>query len=167
MADNVLIDTGNDVSVSTDDVGGQHYQRIKLTDGTDGSSAAISGDSTWGLDVDVTRIAYTGIYVTGGLTTQDLASTSTNIISAPGAGNFLSVEHLSINNHGNDDTEFKIRNGSGGTVMRHLTVAHDGGWGEINLKRPLRLSTNTALYYEYISGTSPNISITVHYEILS
>lgn len=60
MPDVVYIDSGTDTPVSTDfvDFGGinQHVQRIKLVDGTDGSNSLISGDSTYGLDVDITRL---------------------------------------------------------------------------------------------------------------
>lgn len=57
MADNVAITAGSGTSIATDDVSGVHYQRIKLVDGTLDSSAAIAGDATYGLDVDITRIA--------------------------------------------------------------------------------------------------------------
>lgn len=57
MADNVAITAGTGTSVATDDVGGVHFQRMKLVDGTADSSEAIPGDATHGLDVDVTRSA--------------------------------------------------------------------------------------------------------------
>jgi hypothetical protein len=44
-------------TIATDDVGGTHYQRVKLVDGTLDSSTAIPGDATNGLDVDVTRVS--------------------------------------------------------------------------------------------------------------
>ncbi len=56
MADNVAITAGSGTSVATDDVSGVHYQKVKLIDGTADSSAAIKGDATYGLDVDVTRL---------------------------------------------------------------------------------------------------------------
>lgn len=50
MADNVQIPaTGSGTAtptISTDDVGGAHIQRVKLTDGTDGSSTAIPGNGS-------------------------------------------------------------------------------------------------------------------------
>lgn len=57
MADNVPITAGTGTNIATDDVGGVHYQRVKLVDGTLEGTAAIAGDATNGLDVDVTRIA--------------------------------------------------------------------------------------------------------------
>lgn len=71
MADNTEITAGAGTSVATDDVGGVHYQRIKLVDGTADSSSAIPGSSTKGLYVDprgstvlksVTPTISTGIY---------------------------------------------------------------------------------------------------------
>ena len=58
MADNTTLDpgAGGDV-IATDDVAGVKYQRVKLVDGTADSTAAIPGDATNGLDVDVTRSA--------------------------------------------------------------------------------------------------------------
>ena len=56
MADNVAITAGAGTTIATDDAGGAQYQRIKLTDGTADSTAAIAGDATNGLDVDVTRV---------------------------------------------------------------------------------------------------------------
>jgi len=44
MADNVTITEGSGTSVATDDVGGQHYQRIKLTDGAADSSTPVNVD---------------------------------------------------------------------------------------------------------------------------
>lgn len=54
MADNVAAST--DPTVATDDISTVHYQRVKLVDGTLDSTAAIAGDATNGLDVDVTRV---------------------------------------------------------------------------------------------------------------
>lgn len=57
MADNTTLNTmtGGDV-IASDDVAGVKYQRVKLVDGTADSTAAIAGDATNGLDVDITRI---------------------------------------------------------------------------------------------------------------
>ena len=56
MADNLAWTPGSGATIAADDCAGVHYQRIKLVDGTDNSTAVIAGDSTWGLDVDVTRL---------------------------------------------------------------------------------------------------------------
>jgi hypothetical protein len=56
MADNVSISAGVGTSIATDDVSGIHYQRVKLVNGALDAADPIPGDSTNGLDVDVTRI---------------------------------------------------------------------------------------------------------------
>ena len=56
MADNVAITAGAGTTIATDDVSSVHYQRVKLVDGALGGEAAIGGDATNGLDVDVTRM---------------------------------------------------------------------------------------------------------------
>lgn len=55
MADNVALPPSA-VTAATDDVGGAHFQKMKIADGTADSSAMIAGDATNGLDVDVTRV---------------------------------------------------------------------------------------------------------------
>jgi len=57
MADNVAITAGSGTNIASDDVGGVHYQRVKLDGGGDGAAAPILGDSSNGLDVDVTRVS--------------------------------------------------------------------------------------------------------------
>jgi hypothetical protein len=57
MADNVPITAGSGTTIATDDVSTVHYQKVKLVDGTADSTAAIAGDATNGLDVDVTRVS--------------------------------------------------------------------------------------------------------------
>lgn len=53
MADNVPITAGSGTNIATDDVSGVHYQRVKLVDGTLDSTAAIPGDATNGLRVQL------------------------------------------------------------------------------------------------------------------
>lgn len=57
MADNVPITAGTGTNIATDDIGGTHYQRVKISIGADGSASDIAGDTSNGIDVDVTRIA--------------------------------------------------------------------------------------------------------------
>ena len=55
MADNVTL-PGTGVVIAADDVSSVWYQQVKLVSGTLGETAAIPGDATYGLDVDVTRL---------------------------------------------------------------------------------------------------------------
>ena len=58
MADHLQL-PGSSAQIATEDINGIHYQRTKLIDGTAGSTTALplSGDKTFGLDVDVTRVS--------------------------------------------------------------------------------------------------------------
>ncbi|CAK0775226.1 hypothetical protein CCP3SC1AL1_770021 [Gammaproteobacteria bacterium] len=57
MTNNVAITAGAGTPIATDEIGSAHYQRVKIADGAEDSTAMIGGDATNGLDVDVTRIA--------------------------------------------------------------------------------------------------------------
>lgn len=43
MADNITVTPGTGATVATDEVGGRHYQRVKLAHGVDGSAVDASG----------------------------------------------------------------------------------------------------------------------------
>lgn len=83
MADNVAITSGAGTTIATDQVGGNHYQIVKLADGTGDSADIIKGDSTNGLDVDVTRVTGT-VTVDGSGVTQPVSGTVTANIGTAG-----------------------------------------------------------------------------------
>ena len=76
MADNVSISTGADASVATDDVGGAHYQKVKLADGTADSSTAVAAGG--GVEANALRVT--------------IASDSTGVVSVDDNGSTLSVD---------------------------------------------------------------------------
>lgn len=87
MADNVPITAGSGTTIATDEVGTDHYQKVKLVDGTADSSAAIPGDATNGLDVDVTRLP---VLVTGDNTVGRVKLTDgTDVALVDGSGRLL------------------------------------------------------------------------------
>ena len=45
MADNVAISAGSGTTIATDEIGGAHYQRIKLASGADGTASDVSADA--------------------------------------------------------------------------------------------------------------------------
>lgn len=62
MPDNVDITPGTGATVATDEVGGRHYQRMKLTDGEEGSenAASVRADGTQEVSVsDLAAALYT------------------------------------------------------------------------------------------------------------
>lgn len=52
MTDNLLIKTGADAAVATDEIGGVHHQRIKIQHGADGTATDVSSASP----LPVTRV---------------------------------------------------------------------------------------------------------------
>jgi hypothetical protein len=69
MADNVAVTQGSGTTIATDDISDVHFQRVKLVDGTLDSTAAIPGDASNGLDVDVTRVSGNVAVTNAGITT--------------------------------------------------------------------------------------------------
>jgi hypothetical protein len=57
MADNIDVSPGAGATVATDEAGGRHYQRVKLTDGAEGSEqhASVRADGTQ--EVSLTDLA--------------------------------------------------------------------------------------------------------------
>lgn len=105
MADNVVF------TVATDEVNingtNAQVQYVKLADGTNNSNAVISGDTLYGLDVDVTRINGTvnvnivggssaGIQYTGGTT---LGLPTGNLMFGVNSSNYLQPLKLNANNY--------------------------------------------------------------------
>lgn len=76
MTDGVTVTAGSGTTIATDQAGGEHYQKVKLVDGTADSTAVIAGDATNGLDVDVTRVGGT-VTVDGSGVTQPVSGTVT------------------------------------------------------------------------------------------
>jgi hypothetical protein len=84
LADNVTLNASSGTFIAaTDQVGTDHFQRVKLVDGTLDSSAAIPGDATDGLVVNPKRPNR------GALSTGTIAGTTSvqaSVIDAAGAG---------------------------------------------------------------------------------
>lgn len=67
MADNVPITAGSGTTIATDDIGGVHYQRNKLSLGDDGSAVdANSTDLDTGAGSDITLVTAIGVPASGG-----------------------------------------------------------------------------------------------------
>ena len=80
MADNVAITAGSGTSVATDDVGGIHYQRVKVAVGADGSATDVSSAAPLPVGGLVTRVAteFTRPADTTAYTAGDVVSNSTS-----------------------------------------------------------------------------------------
>src|SRR5688572_17887709 len=75
--------------IGTDDVGGVHYQRVKLVDGTDGQSAGVAGDAG-GLHVQGGKGA-----LTDGSANITAGGVSEEVFAANVARRYLLVQNVS------------------------------------------------------------------------
>lgn len=84
MADNLTLPASGSVA-ATDDIGGVHYQRVKLADGTADSATLIPGDATDGLVVNPRR-PNRGTLASGSTITALNGAVQASVIDAAGAG---------------------------------------------------------------------------------
>lgn len=76
MADNIAITAGTGTTVATDDVGGAHFQKVKLVDGTADASTAIAAGG--GVEAGALRVT--------------IANDSTGVVSVDDNGGTLTVD---------------------------------------------------------------------------
>ena len=105
MADDVAITAGLGTTIATDQAaGGEHYQQVKLVDGTADSTTVITGDATKGLKVDARPQLGRQTVDSAGLTIAATAYTAgdqmgtilefTSMASSGGYGRILGLTHL-------------------------------------------------------------------------
>jgi hypothetical protein len=170
VVDNLAITPGSGATVATDDVGGFHYQRVKLAWGPDGTGndvdvasgkpapvqlrdaagASISDATgikistsqlaslatapvaiaagaqavTLPTDVGVPIYAKSADLVSGAITTPMTATTSTQLIAAPGAGLRNYVTQITVSNaHATVGTDVAIQDGVSGTTIYTIPAA--------------------------------------------
>lgn len=92
-------------------------------------------------------------------------TTDGDIIAAPGEGYRLRIHHIYVANAGANFTIFHIEDGT--TEKFTFPLAAEGGLAAQNLKRPWDLAENAALYYDWVSGASAAIYITIGYETIA
>jgi hypothetical protein len=138
MADNVkYTDPGTGTDIATDDVGGVHFQRVKLVDGTLDSTTAIPGDATNGLDVDVTRVQ-------GTVTVAGTVSATQSGTWALGANSGVDIGDVTINN-ASGGSAVNIQDG-GNSITVDGTVSVSGTTavsGSISVGSALPTGTNS------------------------
>jgi hypothetical protein len=76
MSDNVAITAGAGTSVATDDIGGVHYQRVKVTSGADGTANDVSNMNPLPVNHATTGIGHGVKTVTTAGTDEALASST-------------------------------------------------------------------------------------------
>lgn len=89
------------------------------------------------------------------------------IIAAPGAGLKTRIHHLYAVNCDTTDLRYYIENGNGGTPYFAYYLSAYGGAVAQNLRHPWDLSEDTALYYNYVSGTTPDAYLIIGYETVT
>ncbi len=134
--------------VASDLVAGEHTQFMKLRDGTAGSTAAIPGDATNGLDVDVTRVQGTvtvagTVGVSGAVDTELPAAAALADATANPTAPAVGSANLLFNGTTWDRARGDIANGLdvdvtrvGGTVTVAGTVAVSSVAGAVDTELP-------------------------------
>jgi len=153
MADDVTIDNGSlaDFVIAADEIGGKLYQRVKLIDATDGSTAEIQGTAANGLEVDVTRIAAgQKIQLTDGTsdaTVRNLAANDAlNVAIVDGSGNHVTSFAGSGGTSSTDDADFTALTTPGtpgmGVYESSPTSVTDGDMGIVGIDQNRRVKVS-------------------------
>lgn len=92
MADNVAITPGSGATVATDEIGGFHYQRVKLAQGADGSATDVSSAAPLQVSLANHAANATAVKVDGSAVTQPVSGTVTETNSAAIAASLSVVD---------------------------------------------------------------------------
>lgn len=158
MADNVAITAGSGTTIATDDVSAVHYQRVKLVDGTLDSTAAIPGDATNGLYVNVKSCVSHAVTNAGTFVVQatlgdvignqvigggtQTGTSDQSIMAASGSGSVYNyLCWVAVYNSSSTNTFVNVKDGS--TVRLVLPLPAFGG-AVFNLPYPIKGTGNTA-----------------------
>jgi hypothetical protein len=100
-------------------------------------------------------------FVSGAITTAMTATTSTSLVSAPGAGLRNYITQITVSNaHATVGTDVAIQDGNAGTTIYTIPAAAVYGGAVVTFPTPLRQPTaNTALYCANVTtGASTKVS---------
>jgi len=90
--------------------------------------------------------------------TSVTGTTSTSLISAPGASTYIYVTSVSCFNSGSSGTTVSFQNGSGGTTIWEGYAAASGGGFTLGFPTPIggvnNMTANTALYFAAGTATT-------------
>lgn len=93
MADNINVTQGSGTIIATDDIGGVQYQRVKLSQGADGSATDVSSAAPLQVTLANTGANTTAVKVDGSAVTQPVSGTVT-ASAQPG----VDIGDVTINN---------------------------------------------------------------------
>lgn len=139
--------TGGDV-IATDDVAGVKYQRVKLVDGTEDGTAAIPGDATNGLLVNLG--ANNDVTVTSGTITLGAGAATIGALTANQSVNIAQMNGVTVT----------MGNGISGTGVQRVTLASDST-GQVTLAAGSAtigaLTANQSVNNAQVSGTAISV----------
>lgn len=119
MADNILVTPGTGATIAADDIGGVLHQRIKLSQGADGSATDVSSAAPLQVTLANTGTNTTPVVVDLGANND---VTITGSVAVTNAGTFA-VQSTNQANSGVDIGDVTINNASGGSAVN----IQDGG----------------------------------------
>ncbi len=124
MADNVLITQGSGTTIAADDIGGVLHQRVKLSQGADGSATDVSSAAPLNVTLANTGANATAVKVDGSAVTQPVSLSGTVAVTQSGTW-----DEVGINDSGNsitvdNSTLAVVGGGTEATAMR-VTIASD------------------------------------------
>lgn len=133
MADNVAITAGSGTTIAADDIGGVLHQRVKLSQGADGSATDVSSAAPLNVTLANTGANATAVKVDGSAVTQPVSGTvgiSGTITIQDGGGSVtvdnngtFAVQSTNQANSGVDIGDVTINNAAGASAVN----IQDGG----------------------------------------
>lgn len=150
MADNVTVDSGTGITVATDDIGGVAYQRVKISQGADGSATDVSsaaplqvtlantGANTTPVVVDLG--ANNDVTVTGSVTANAGTNLNTSLLALEAGGNLAgAATSLAVIDDWDETDRAKVNPIVGNAGVTGNTGTVDAGTQRVTL------ATNVAL----------------------
>lgn len=123
MADNINVTQGTGTTIATDDIGGVQYQRVKLSQGADGSATDVSSAAPLQVTLANTGANATAVKVDGSAVTQPVSGTVT-ASAQPG----VDIGDVTINNAAGASAVNIQDGGNSITVDGTVAATQSGTW---------------------------------------
>lgn len=132
MADNVAITAGSGITIAADDISGVHHQRVKISQGADGSATDVSSAAP----LQVT-LANTAANTNKLLVTPDLPSGASTAAKQPALGTAGSASTDVITVQGiASGTVIPVSDGSGSLTVDYATTGSGTATGALRVELP-------------------------------
>lgn len=139
MADGLNITQGSGTTIATDDIGGVQYQRVKLSQGADGSATDVSSAAPLQVTLANTGANSTAVKVDGSAVTQPVSGTVT-ASAQPG----VDIGDVTINNASGASAVNIQDGGNSITVDGTVAATQSGTWNVTNISGTVSLPTGAA-----------------------